>query len=282
MKVDDRQSHLHTRPPAGSFSLCHDARTRENASTFTQVTARRAPPTGIGVLRGIARLDRTGADNVGEEAPVAAFGGWNSQTAGSPASDEPHEPVPLNALGIALALLSAAGLTGAITVLYHGMGTIMETSGAFVASGGPYEIASPAPGWAWIVPVSVWAMLLFGGVGMFAAGRGWGESPILFGWVGLFLALGWNFLRLGFNPPEFMESTWGWIVLGVLFWVMALVPATIAAATMVRVLRFPDLYRTRPRMLGKPTRGLYRVIQLAGAAAGILGANALFGAVTGV
>ena len=41
-----------------------------------------------------------------------------------------------------------------LTLLYQGMRAIMYLGG-FVASGGPYAIAHPAPGWVWIVPVSI-------------------------------------------------------------------------------------------------------------------------------
>ena len=43
-------------------------------------------------------------------------------------------------------------------------------------------------------------------------------------WAALFGALGFNFLQLGFDPPESMSSggATGWIVCGVVFWLMAL------------------------------------------------------------
>lgn len=195
-------------------------------------------------------------------------------------SAEPLEPAPISPVGLVLALLAAAGIAGSITVLYRGMATIMETSGAFVASGGPYEISSPAPGWAWIVPVSIWTMLIFGGIALYATKKGWGESPLLYGWMGLFFSLGWNFLRLGFDPPEFMESTWGWIVPGVLFWIMAIVPAGFVVSWAIDAFKDARAHRPQSTISGRPTRGIYLVMQLAGAAVGILGANLLFAALT--
>lgn len=196
-------------------------------------------------------------------------------------SAEPLEPAPISPVGLVLALLAAGGMAASMAVLYLGMGTIMETSGAFVASGGPYEIASPAPDWAWIVPVSIWTMLIFGGLALYGTKKGWGESPLLYGWIGLFLSLGWNFLRLGFNPPEFMESTWGWIVSGVVFWIMALVPVGFVVSWAIDAFKDARAHRPPSTISGRPTRGIYLVMQVVGVALGILGANALFGTLIG-
>lgn len=201
--------------------------------------------------------------------------------AGAYESPSSQELIPVTPVGLVLALLGAGGMAASITVLYRGMATIMETSGAFVASGGPYEIASPAPNWVWLVPVSIWTMLIFGGLALWVTKKGWGESPLLYGWMGLFLSLGWNFLRLGFNPPEFMESTWGWIVPGVLFWIMALVPAGFVVSWAIDAFKDARAHRQPSTISGRPTRGIYLVMQVVGVAVGILGGSALFTAVTG-
>ncbi len=193
-----------------------------------------------------------------------------------------QEPTPITPVGLVLALIGAGGTAASITVLYHSMGTIMETSGAFVASGGPYEIASPAPDWVWLVPVSIWAMLIFGGLALYATKRGWGESPLLYGWMGLFVSLGWNFLRLGFNPPEFMESAWGWIVSGVAFWIMGLVPAGFVASWAIDAVKDARAHRPPSTVSGRPTRGVYLAMQLVGVGVGILGGTALFTSLVGV
>ena len=194
-------------------------------------------------------------------------------------SAEPPEPVPVSPVGLVLAVTGAAGIAASITLLYRGMSTIMETSGAFVASGGPYEIASPAPEWAWIMPVSTIAMLIFGGLALYGTKKGWGESPYLYGWMGLFFSLGWNFLRLGLKPPEFMTSTWGWIVSGVLFWIMALVPAGFVVSWAIDAVKDARAHRPPSTISGRPTRAIYLVMQAAGVALGIIGANALFASV---
>jgi len=193
-----------------------------------------------------------------------------------------RDPAPIKPIGLALALVAAGGIAASITVLYRSMGTIMETSGAFVASGGPYEITSPAPGWVWVLPVAIWTMLIFGGFALYATKKGWGESPLLYGWMGLFISLGWNFLRLGFSPPEFMTSTWGWIVSGVVFWIMGLVPAGFVVSWAIDAFKNARAHAPQETIAGRPTRGIYLAMQLVGVAAGIVGGSALFTAVTGV
>ena len=59
--------------------------------------------------------------------------------------------------------MTAIGYLGFIicmTLLYHSMRGVMDLGG-FVASGGPYHIAYQAPGWIWVLPVSIIAGLVF-------------------------------------------------------------------------------------------------------------------------
>lgn len=125
--------------------------------------------------------------------------------------------------GFGLALLSSTGLTCCIVLLFLAMRPIMDVGG-FVAVGGPYEIAHPAPEWVLLFPVSILGLFVFGGLSIALDNRGWGISLLLPGWMGLFFALGWNFLFYGFNPPGASGLAWGWIVSGVVFWAMALAP----------------------------------------------------------
>ncbi len=194
----------------------------------------------------------------------------------------------VSVFGLAAATAISAGLAGCIALLYLGMAAIMETEGGFVATGGPYEIAHPAPDWVWLLPLSIMTMFVFGGLSVWASVRGWGIGLIVFAWMGLFLALGWNFLRLGLiDPPENLQGAWGWILSGVVFWVMGLAPAL----GLIRAVR--DGWRAvrerqalrGPGMFGLPDGGgttpVYLVAQLLGVAGGIAGAAALFAALTG-
>lgn len=190
--------------------------------------------------------------------------------------------------GTLVALIGAAGLAASMTLLYRAMGVIMETAGAFVAAGGPYEIAHPAPGWVWVVPVSILSMIVFGGISVWTSSRGWGVNPLGFAWSVLFISLGWNFLRLGLvDPPEGQGVAWGWIVSGVLFWLMGLVPALAPLARLAARARygseaFPAGAKTGPFGLpaghATPT---YIAAQIIGGTAGIAGGLVLFKAVAG-
>jgi hypothetical protein len=53
----------------------------------------------------------------------------------------------------------------------------------------------------------------------------------------LFLALGWNFIEFGLDPPGGEGTVWGWLIPGVLFWVMALGFMAPAAARALEWLR---------------------------------------------
>ena len=56
--------------------------------------------------------------------------------------------------------LGFLGFVFCMTLLSQAMRGVMDLGG-FVASGGPYEIAHPAPGWIWVFPVSILAGLVF-------------------------------------------------------------------------------------------------------------------------
>ena len=138
-------------------------------------------------------------------------------------------------IGVAL---SAAGVGAAITAVYLGMRDVMR-EGGFCASGGPYEISSEC--------TSGQVGLLFGGIAalvvfaaMHSAFTYWVDGPK----VGLpaicgllFAALGWNFIQFGVDPPQGGGAVWGWLIPGVLFWVMAVGFAAPAAARAIEWLR---------------------------------------------
>jgi hypothetical protein len=134
--------------------------------------------------------------------------------------------------------LSATGVGGAITAVYLGMRDLMR-QGGFCASGGPYEISSEC--------TSGQIGLLFGGIvallvfaGLHSAFTAWVDGPKV-GWPAicglLFAALGWNFIEFGVDPPDGGGTVWGWLIPGVLFWLMALgfmAPAAARAADWLR------------------------------------------------
>jgi hypothetical protein len=123
----------------------------------------------------------------------------------------------------ALLTLGTLGFVFFLTLLYRSMRSVMDVGG-FCAEGGPYEIRQHCPqGVAWIVPVSIFGMIASVGVGLLGVFRQGGPRPYVFAWSALFLALGWNFLEYGFDPPGGGTSG-GWLVCGVVFVIMGGAP----------------------------------------------------------
>jgi hypothetical protein len=128
--------------------------------------------------------------------------------------------------GVVLLAVGVAGFTMCLTLLYQGMRDVMDIGG-YCAEGGPYVIQRPCPeGTIPATLLGTFGMLLFGAVAMAGAfkvgGYGW---LLIAGWTALFAALGWNFLDYGvLNPPN-EKIEWGWLIPGVMFELMAWVPA---------------------------------------------------------
>jgi hypothetical protein len=214
------------------------------------------------------------------DAPTDPFG------IGTPVDRD--EPRPFSVLGLLLALVGAAGMAMAITLLYNGMATVMQTQGGFVATGGPYVIAHPAPTWVGLVPLSIFAIFLFGAVGIYASNHGWGVNPVAFAWAGLFISLGWNFLRLGFFPPEGLQGAWAWIACGVVFWIMGFAPllfmvrqARSAIRGLIERQNSGDARKAWRLPEQGDTTAAYIGAQLAGVAGGIAAGVAVFSWVAG-
>lgn len=120
-----------------------------------------------------------------------------------------------------------------LTLVFLGMRAVMDVGGA-CADGGPYVSRQSCPDGA--------ALAMFGGVfGLFAAaglmiwfgsrlGGRW-VSLVFLGWPALFISLGFNFIQYGIDPPgAFAGLEWGFLVPGVMFWVMGGVPLLLAIA----------------------------------------------------
>jgi len=120
-------------------------------------------------------------------------------------------------------LVSLFGFVFCLTSLYLAMRGIMRLGG-MVASGGPYAIAHPAPGWAWLVPCSMLVGLIFIGLNAYASHRVGGFKAVIFAWPVLFLSLGWNFLEFAFKGGGGHGIVWGWLVCGVIFIPMGAIP----------------------------------------------------------
>lgn len=137
--------------------------------------------------------------------------------------------------------VGAAGFAASLVATYVAMRDVMSSSGGFCARGGPHLISSQC--------TSGQTGLLFAGmVGLFVFGAlclgflAWIDGPVpgtaLVGWAALFGLLGFNFIQLGLNKPgESDAHMGGWILSGIVFWVMALgglIPALALAIGWVR------------------------------------------------
>ena len=140
-----------------------------------------------------------------------------------------NEPAQRNGwrfIDVALFLVGICGLAASLAVLWLGMRAVMGVGG-FCAEGGPYVIAHHCPeGTAWLIPLAVFAGL--GSAGLTAwkgasLGAPW-SGLIGLAWPALFISLGWNFLEYGLWPGDNSGIAWGWLIPGILFEVMGIVP----------------------------------------------------------
>jgi hypothetical protein len=115
------------------------------------------------------------------------------------------------------------GFVVCLTLIFESMRAVMDVGG-FCAEGGASEIRQHCPaGVAWVMPVAIFGgviSLAVGALGVFSQG---GPRPYVFAWSALFLALGWNFLEYGFDPPGGGTEA-GWLVCGFVFVAMGGVP----------------------------------------------------------
>ncbi len=156
-----------------------------------------------------------------------------------------HAPGRSFWLSFLLSMITIFGLSFSLTCLYLAMRGIMRLGG-FVASGGPYEIAHPAPRYVWIFPVSIMVGLACVFINLALAGKVGGLNLAPLAWPALFISLGWNFLEFGFRPPGGEGLAWGWLVCGVVFWLMGFIPLILILAyarQKFRELRFKTKFK---------------------------------------
>ena len=136
-----------------------------------------------------------------------------------------RQPQEARLRDVLLVLVGVFGLSASITLIWLGMRAVMDIGGA-CADGGPFVPVQPCPAGA---PAALTLGMLgifgFGALGIYAGARiggGWAGLPLL-AWPALFGSLGWNFLEYGFTFEE-DAIVWGWVIPGVIFILMAVVP----------------------------------------------------------
>jgi len=120
-------------------------------------------------------------------------------------------------------LLSPFIFSFGLACVYLGMRGVMRLGG-FVATGGPYEIAHPAPDFIWIFPVSIIMIMASIFISLFASSKISGPNIMALSWSALFILLGWNFVQFGFGIGMGGELAFGWIICAVTFILMGMIP----------------------------------------------------------
>jgi hypothetical protein len=132
-------------------------------------------------------------------------------------------------VGLVAVFIGSLGFAACLTGVYMAMRDLMINSGGACASGGPYAINPDqvcSPGQTGLLIGGIVGGLIFSGILVYGSekltGGYLGVGLLL--WAALFGALGFNFIQLGFNPPDNMTDggATGYIICGVVFWLMAL------------------------------------------------------------
>lgn len=141
-------------------------------------------------------------------------------------------------LDVVLYFVGVAGVAAAITLGFLADRAVMDVGG-MCAEGGPYVIAQHCPrntelmiplaflGAAAAIVLTAWKGSTIGG------GAG---SVALLAWPAAFGAVGFTSLQYGLDPPGDQPGwVWGWLVMGIIFLAMALIPLLLGIAVILGV-----------------------------------------------
>jgi hypothetical protein len=104
-----------------------------------------------------------------------------------------------------------------LTWTFFSMRSVMNVGGS-CADGGPYVSSQPCPDGSFLIAIAIPVMLLTAMAGSAAALSINAPNLLIPMWGLLFGSLGWNFLEFAFSGDAIV---WGWLVCGVVFWLMA-------------------------------------------------------------
>jgi hypothetical protein len=140
----------------------------------------------------------------------------------------------------AATVVSVLILAVCLTWSFFSMRAVMNVGGA-CADGGPYVSAQPCPDGAALIAIAIPVMLLTAMFGSATAMSVGAPNLLIPMWGVLFGSLGWNFLEFAFKGEGVV---WGWLICGVLFWLMAF-PAVFAMLLSVKnAVLPPDRHRS--------------------------------------
>jgi hypothetical protein len=117
----------------------------------------------------------------------------------------------------AITLVSVLILAITLTWAFFSMRAVMNVGGS-CADGGPYVSAQSCPDGSYLIAIAIPVMLIAAMGGSAAALSVNAPNLLIPMWGALFGSLGWNFLEFAFKGDTVV---WGWLVCGVVFWLMA-------------------------------------------------------------
>jgi len=156
------------------------------------------------------------------------------------------------------AVIGTIGISYCLAALWIGMRLVMDVGGNCASGNSAYVIQAQCPdGSALLVAPAVPLGFVFGAImafGFAGIAKGAG-SLVLLSWPILFLSLAFNFFQGAFNPPGDSTFDVAWLICGIVFALMGLLPAP----------GVPKLFAEV-----EPRRGQVVAILVGGAAAGVL------------
>jgi hypothetical protein len=154
----------------------------------------------------------------------------------------PEAKSPWSGRAPALTVASVLLLSISLTWAFFAMRAVMDVGGS-CADGGPYVSSQSCPGGAGLIAIAIPVMLVAAMVGSAAATSIRAPDLLIPMWGFLFGALGWNFLEFSFKGEG---VNWGWLVCGVVFWLMA-APAVYGILVAVKNAVLPPAAQGSPR-----------------------------------
>jgi hypothetical protein len=135
--------------------------------------------------------------------------------------------------------ISAALVTGALTVLFLGMRSVMEIGGSCGGVGAP-RCPGNVGG---LMPAAIWGGLIFAGVYVWQCAKHHVPSLVSLLWPALFISLGYNFFDYAVENGTVAA---GLIVVGVVFGLMGAVPLLYAIPHLWKVYARGEIEADKP------------------------------------